>query len=49
MSYNATLMVVRPVKTRIFREGEDLVAFIRRHIPKLKDGSVLAVASKIAA
>jgi coenzyme F420-0:L-glutamate ligase len=42
-------MLVRPVKTRIFREGESLPDFIEAHIPKLKDGSVLVVTSKIVA
>jgi coenzyme F420-0:L-glutamate ligase len=42
-------MIVRAVKTRIFREGEDLVCFIEEHIPKLSDGSILAVTSKIVA
>jgi dihydrofolate synthase / folylpolyglutamate synthase len=42
-------MNVRPIRTRIFREGEDLIAFITKHIPKLKDGSILVVTSKIAA
>lgn len=42
-------MKVRPVRTRIFKEHEDLVAFILEHIPKLKNGSVLVVTSKIAA
>ncbi len=42
-------MIVRAVKTRIFREGEDLATFIRGHVPRLKNGSVLAVTSKIVA
>ncbi|MDP2648437.1 MAG: coenzyme F420-0:L-glutamate ligase [Patescibacteria group bacterium] len=42
-------MNVRPVRTRIFKEGEDLAAFITKHIPKLKEGSIVAVASKIVA
>jgi F420-0:gamma-glutamyl ligase len=42
-------MKITPIKTRIFKEGEGLVAFIVRNIPKLKDGSILVVASKIAA
>src|SRR3989344_6423487 len=42
-------MNVRPIRTRIFREGDDLVAFIIAHVPKLKNGSVLAVTSKIVA
>ena len=42
-------MKVKAIKTRIFKEGEDLVAFIQKHIPKLKEGAVLAIASKIVA
>ncbi len=42
-------MNVRPVKTRIFKEGEDLLAFITEHIPKLKNGSVLVITSKVIA
>lgn len=42
-------MRVRGVKTRTFREGEDLAKFIAYAIPKLKNGTVLAVTSKIVA
>lgn len=42
-------MKVRQIKARIFKEGEDLAAFIQKHIPKLKEGTVLAIASKIVA
>lgn len=42
-------MQVKAIKTRIFHEGEDLIAFILAHVPKLKDGSILAVTSKIVA
>ncbi len=42
-------MQVRPVKTHIFRERENLADFIVTHIPKIKDGSVLVVTSKIVA
>ncbi|MEK7133817.1 MAG: coenzyme F420-0:L-glutamate ligase [Patescibacteria group bacterium] len=42
-------MNVHPVKTRVFEEGEDLAAFIAWHVPELKDGSILAVTSKIVA
>src|SRR3989344_4026788 len=42
-------MEVRPIKTRVFKQGDDLVAFIRTHVKKLKDGSILAVTSKIVA
>lgn len=42
-------MNVRPVKTRVFREGEKLVKFLAAHIPRLKEGSVVAITSKIVA
>lgn len=42
-------MKIRPVRTRIYKEGEDLAAFIVRHVPRLKNGAVLAVTSKIVA
>ena len=42
-------MKVIPLRTRVFKEGEPLVAFIEKYIPKLKDGSILAVTSKIIA
>lgn len=40
-------MHVRPIKTRVFTEGENLEKFIHAHIPKLKENSVLVVTSKI--
>src|SRR3989344_6550825 len=42
-------MRVEPIKTRLFKEGEDLVAFTTEHIPSVKDGSIIAVVSKIVA
>lgn len=42
-------MQVRPIKTRVFKENEDLVAFIRAHVPRIPDRSVLVVTSKIVA
>jgi coenzyme F420-0:L-glutamate ligase len=42
-------MIVRPIKTRIFHEGDDIICFIEEHIPKIKNGSVLVVTSKIVA
>lgn len=42
-------MNVKAVKTRLFEKGEDLAAFILEHIPTLKEGSIVAVASKIVA
>lgn len=42
-------MRVKAIKTRIFREHEKLAPFILKYIPKLKEGSVLVVTSKIVA
>lgn len=42
-------MIVRPVKTRLFKENEDLAAFIGEHIQTPKNGSIIAIASKIVA
>jgi coenzyme F420-0:L-glutamate ligase len=42
-------MKVQPIKTRIFKEGEELFRFVTDHIKSLKDGSVLVVTSKIVA
>ena len=42
-------MRVRPIKTRIFTEGEDLFAFIRAHVPNIQDGSIVVITSKIVA
>ncbi len=42
-------MQVRPIKTRIFRENENLPSFILTYIKNLKENSVLVVTSKIIA
>lgn len=42
-------MIVTALPTRVFVEHEDLTAFIFEHIARLKEGSVLAVTSKIVA
>src|SRR3990167_8462220 len=42
-------MKTQPIKTRIFKEGENLTDFIVAHIPKLRNGAVVAVTSKIVA
>lgn len=42
-------MIVTPIKTRIFLEWEDLLAFIEEHIPTLKDSDILVITSKIVA
>lgn len=42
-------MIVRPIKTKIFTEGEDLVSFITRYFKNIPERSVLVVTSKIVA
>ena len=42
-------MKVSAIKTCIFKDGEDLMAFVHEHIPVLNEGSILVVASKIVA
>ncbi|MBY0539686.1 coenzyme F420-0:L-glutamate ligase [Patescibacteria group bacterium] len=40
-------MNIFSVKTKIFKEGEGLPDFVLTHIPKLKEGSVVVISSKI--
>lgn len=42
-------MQVKPIKTRVFKENENLLAFIRTHVPKIPERSVIVVTSKIVA
>lgn len=42
-------MIVKAIKTSIFKEGDNLQVFIVRHIPRPKEKSVVVVTSKIAA
>lgn len=42
-------MQVKPLKTRVFREGEDLISFILKYVKKLPERSVLVITSKIVA
>jgi len=42
-------MKLTKIKTEIFKENQNLSAFITEHIPALKDGSIVVVSSKIAA
>ncbi len=42
-------MMVQPIRTRIFKEGESLVKFITEHVKNLPDKSVFVVTSKIVA
>lgn len=40
-------MKITPIKTKIFREGASLPDFVFAHLPRLKEGAVLVVSSKI--
>lgn len=42
-------MKITPIKTRIFRENEDLISFIFKYVKKIPDKSVLVITSKIVA
>ncbi len=42
-------MIVTPIKTRIFKESESLIGFIKSHIKSIPEKSVLVVTSKIVA
>jgi coenzyme F420-0:L-glutamate ligase len=40
-------MKVEAIRTRVFRQGDDLLGFITEHVRRLEENSVLAVTSKI--
>ena len=42
-------MIVKPIKTRIFREGDDLFAVITDYLKKVPERAVIVVTSKIVA
>lgn len=42
-------MQIKAIKTRIFRENQDLIAFILKHVKKIPDNSILVITSKIVA
>jgi dihydrofolate synthase / folylpolyglutamate synthase len=42
-------MQISPIKTKIFKEGENLINFITNHIPRLKEKTILVITSKIVA
>ena len=42
-------MIIQPIKTRVFQEGDDLFTFITRYLKKIPERSVLVVTSKIVA
>ncbi len=42
-------MKINPVHTELFKEGEDLPAFVVRHIPSVTEKTILTVSSKLVA
>ena len=42
-------MKIQAYKTRVYTEGEDSISFIIEHIPRISEGSIIAVTSKIVA
>lgn len=42
-------MLINPIKTRIFQEGENLFTFITHYLKKIPEQSIIVVTSKIAA
>lgn len=42
-------MIVQPIQTRVFQEGEDLFDFISCYVKKIPERSVIVVTSKIVA
>ena len=42
-------MIIQPIKTSIFKEGDNLLAFIIRYFKKVPERSVIVVTSKIVA
>lgn len=42
-------MLVRPLKTKLFKENENLLKFLDKYLPKIKEKDVVVVTSKIVA
>ncbi|HUT85936.1 MAG TPA: coenzyme F420-0:L-glutamate ligase [Elusimicrobiales bacterium] len=42
-------MQIKTIKTRVFKEGENLLSFVNSCVPKIKDKSILVITSKIIA
>src|SRR3989344_4254376 len=42
-------MQIKAIKTRVFKENEDLIKFILKYVKKLPENSVLVITSKIVA
>lgn len=42
-------MLVRPFKTKLFKENENLLKFLDKYLPKIKEKDIVVVTSKIVA
>jgi F420-0:gamma-glutamyl ligase len=42
-------MIIKPIKTRIFTERENLLTFINQHVKYIPENSILVITSKIVA
>lgn len=42
-------MIIRPIRTRVFKEGENLFSFVINYFKKIPEQSVIVVTSKIVA
>lgn len=42
-------MQITPVRTTLFKEGDDLAAFVMAHVPEITEGTIVVLASKIVA
>jgi len=42
-------MLIKPIKTKIFKPDENLLEFLGKNIPKIKNGDVVIITSKIVA
>ena len=41
-------MEITPIKTKLFKQGNDLNKFLFAHLPKLKNGDIICLSSKVA-
>ena len=42
-------MLIKALKTKVFKEEENLFDFVARYIPKIKEGSIIVITSKVVA
>ena len=41
-------MEITPIKTKLFKQGDDLNKFLFTHLPPLKNGDIICLSSKVA-